>query len=116
MLFIDLEKVYDKILKNIIWWALEKKSVPTKYVTIIKDMYINIVTCVRLCDSKSDIFSIKIILHQGTALSPYVFTLVMDEITNDIQGDISWCMLFVDDVVLIDKSTIGVDQKLDLLI
>jgi phosphoheptose isomerase len=25
MIFIDLKKVYDKILKNIMWWALEKK-------------------------------------------------------------------------------------------
>jgi hypothetical protein len=38
----------------------------------------------------------------------------MDDITNDIQGDIHWYMLFVDDVVLIDESRIGVDQKLEL--
>jgi hypothetical protein len=38
----------------------------------------------------------------------------MDEITNDIQGDIRWCMLFADDVVLIDESRIGVNKKLEL--
>jgi hypothetical protein len=38
----------------------------------------------------------------------------MDEITKDIKGDISWCMLFADDVVLIDESRIGVNQKLEL--
>jgi hypothetical protein len=38
----------------------------------------------------------------------------MDEITKDIQGDIPWCMLFADDVVLIDESRIGVNQKLEL--
>jgi hypothetical protein len=38
----------------------------------------------------------------------------MDKITNDIQEDISWCILFADDVVLIDESRIGVDQKLEL--
>jgi Reverse transcriptase (RNA-dependent DNA polymerase) len=53
-------------------------------------------------------------LHQGSTLSPYIFTLVMDEITNDIQGDIPWCMLFADDVVLIDESRIEVNQKLEL--
>jgi hypothetical protein len=57
-------------------------------------MYTNIVTCVRACDDKSDAFSIKIGLHQGLALSTYIFTLVM---------------------VLIDESRIGVDQKLELL-
>jgi Reverse transcriptase (RNA-dependent DNA polymerase) len=84
MIFIDLEKTYDKISRNIMWWALKRKLVPTKYVTLIKDMYTNIVTCVRTCDGESNIFSIKIGLHQGSALSPYIFTLVMDEITKNI--------------------------------
>jgi hypothetical protein len=30
----------------------------------------------------------------------------MDEITKDIQGEILWCMLFTDDVVMIDESEI----------
>jgi Reverse transcriptase (RNA-dependent DNA polymerase) len=77
-------------------------------------MYTNIVTCVRACDDESDAFSIKIGLHQWSALSPYIFTLVMDEITKDIQGDIPWCMLFADVVVLIDEDIIGVDHKLEL--
>jgi Reverse transcriptase (RNA-dependent DNA polymerase) len=88
MIFIDLEKTYDKIPRNIMWWALERKLVPIKYATLIKDMYVNVVTCIRACNGESDVFPIKIGLHQGSALSPYIFTLVMDEITNDIQEDI----------------------------
>ena len=38
----------------------------------------------------------------------------MDEITRDIQWDISWCMLFADDVVLVDESRTGVNRKLEL--
>jgi Reverse transcriptase (RNA-dependent DNA polymerase) len=114
MIFIDLEKAYDKIPRNIMWWALKRKLVPTKYVTLIKDIYTNVVTCVRACDGESDTFTIKVGLYQESVLSPYIFTLVMDEITKDIQGYISWCMLFVDDVVLIDESKIGVNQKLEL--
>jgi Reverse transcriptase (RNA-dependent DNA polymerase) len=72
-------------------------------------MYTNVMTYVRACDGESDTFPIKIGLHQGSVLSPYIVTLVMDEITKDIQRNIPWCMLFVDDVVLIDESRIGVD-------
>jgi Reverse transcriptase (RNA-dependent DNA polymerase) len=114
MIFINLEKTYDKIPRNIMWWALKRKLIPTKYVTLIKDMYTDVVTCVRACDGESDTFSIKIGLHQGSALSPYICTLVMDEITNDIQGVIHWCMFFTDDAVLIDESRIRVNQKLEL--
>jgi hypothetical protein len=38
----------------------------------------------------------------------------MNEVTRDIQGDIPWCMLFVDDVVLVDDSRIEVNRKLEL--
>ena len=114
MVFIDLEKAYDKIPRNVMWWALEKHKVPAKYITLIKDMYNNVVTSVRTSDVDTDDFPIKIGLHQGSALSPYLFALVMDEVTRDIQGDIPWCMLFADDVVLVDDSRTGVNRKLEL--
>jgi len=114
MVFIDLEKAYDKIPRNVMWWALDRHKVPTKYVALIKDMYNNVMTRVRTSDGDTDDFPIKIGLHQGSALSPYLFALVMDEVTRDIQGDIPWCMLFTDDVVLVDESHAGVNRKLEL--
>ena len=45
MVSIDLEKAYDKIPQNVMW-ALEKHKVPAKYITLIKDMYNNVVTSV----------------------------------------------------------------------
>jgi hypothetical protein len=96
------------------WWALEKHKVPTKFITLIKDMYKDAMTCVRTYDGDTSDFPIKIGLHQGSALSPYLFALVMDEVTRDIQGDIPWCMLFADDVVLVDESRTEVNMKLEL--
>ena len=43
MVFIDLEKVYNKIPQNFMWRALEKHKVPAKYITLIKEMYNNVV-------------------------------------------------------------------------
>ena len=31
-------------------------------------------------------FEVKVGLHQGSALSPYLFAMVMDRMTNDIMG------------------------------
>ena len=89
-----------------------EQGFPSKYVTLIKDMYNNVMTSVRINDGNTYYFPIKIGLHQGSALNLYLFALVMDEVTRNIQGDIPWCMLFVDDVVLVDKSQTGVNRKL----
>ena len=67
-------------------------------------------TRVRTSDGDTDDFSTMIGLHQRSALSPYLFALVMDEVTRDIP----WCMLFEDDVVLVDENRTGVNQKLEL--
>ena len=112
MVFIDLEKAYDKVPRNVMWWALENHKVPTMYITLIKDMYKD-ATFVRTCNGTTTDFSISIGLHQGSALSRYLFALVMDEVTRDIQGEIPWCMLFAD-VVLVDESRAGVNRKLEL--
>jgi hypothetical protein len=77
-------------------------------------MYDNVVTSVRTNDGDTNDFQINIGLHQGSALSPYLFALVMDEVTRDIQGGISWCMLFADHVVLVDESRTWIFQKLEL--
>ena len=60
MIFIDLEKAYDKIPRNVMLWALNKHKVPMKYVGLIKDMYNNVVTSVRTSDGDTDDFTIRI--------------------------------------------------------
>jgi hypothetical protein len=54
----------------------------------LKDMYDNVVTSVRTSDGDTNDFPINIGLHQESALSPYLFALVLDEVTRDIQGGI----------------------------
>ncbi|XP_042479709.1 uncharacterized protein LOC122060652 [Macadamia integrifolia] len=44
LVFIDLEKAYDRVPKELIWNVLEKRSGVNNYVDIIKDMYEGVVT------------------------------------------------------------------------
>ena len=81
MVFIDLEKAYNKLPRDLIWWALEKKGVIDKYIEIIKHMHNGAMTTMRTVVGKSNDFPITIGLHQGSVLSPYLFALVMDELT-----------------------------------
>ncbi|KAK8937291.1 hypothetical protein KSP39_PZI011768 [Platanthera zijinensis] len=111
MLFIDLEKAYDRVPREILWRVLEKKCVNVSCIVIIKDMYTNSVTRVRTSRGLPQEFSITVGLHQGSTLSPYLFVLILDELTGHIQQAMHWCLLFADDIVLVDKTREGVNAK-----
>ncbi|GLS47117.1 hypothetical protein GCM10007884_51210 [Methylobacterium brachythecii] len=113
MVFIDLEKAYDRVPRELIWKALERKGVTKGYIETIKDMYDNGRTIVRTAVGETREFPVTVGLHQGSALSPYLFALVMDDLSRNIQDKVPWCMLFADDIVLVDESREGVNIKLE---
>jgi len=91
-----------------------KKGVPIKYIDIIKNTYDRVVANVRTCGGITSNFSITIGLHRESTLSPFLFVIVMDELTRAIQDEIPWYMLFADDIVLVDETRVGVNAKLEL--
>ncbi|GJW10248.1 ataxia telangiectasia mutated family protein [Tanacetum coccineum] len=72
-------------------------------------MYEGVKTRVRTTGS----FLVKVGLHQGSAISPYLFALILDELSWGIQKNISWCMIFADDIVLIAESADGLNNRLE---
>ena len=76
-------------------------------------MYESDMTCVRTIDGETCEFSVNMGLHQRSTLSFYLFTLVLDEVTKHLHEQIPWCILFANDIVLIDEIIDGINYKLD---
>ena len=98
--FIDLEKAYDSIPREEIWRSSRERNVPEKYIRLIQDMYQGCKTVVGSAAEESNSFGVEVGLHQGSALSPYLFLLLMDVLTQDVRKDVPGSMMFADDIVL----------------
>nr|GEV50520.1 retrovirus-related Pol polyprotein LINE-1 [Tanacetum cinerariifolium] len=58
-------------------------------------------------------FPVKVGLHQGSAISPYLFALILDELSRGIQENVPWSMIFADDIVLMAESAEGLNNILE---
>ena len=79
--FVDLEKAYDRVPREGIYWSLRRKGVQEKLVKLIQATHRNSKTAVRTEANSSREFCISVGLHQGSALSPPLFAIIVDELT-----------------------------------
>ena len=102
--FLDLEKAYDRVPREEFWERLLLVKTSECYIKIIKDVYDGATTTVRRAAGLTEEFKVSVGLHQGSALSPFLFALIMDKLTEDIRKDAPCDMLFADGIVLSRKN------------
>ena len=113
MVFVDLEKAYDNVPRDLIWWAMRKRSVPEAYVKVIQDMYRGTKTRVKKRCGRTEYFEVKVGLHQGSALSPLLFIIIMGVLAEEARTKPPWAMLFADDLVLVSETAEEVEEYLE---
>ena len=70
----------------------------------IKAMYENAKSRVRLNGQFSDAFSIKVGVHQGVALSPLLFIIVIEVLSREFKVGCPWELLYAYDLALMAET------------
>ena len=73
-----LEKAFDRVPREVIRWAMRKLGVEEWLVSAVFSMYTGAKTVVRTGYGNSNGFEVKVGMHQGSALSPLLFAIVME--------------------------------------
>ena len=81
MAFVDLEKAFDHVPRKVIWWALRKLGVEKWIVRLVQGMYANGQSRVCVGERYSEEFEVKFGVHQGSVLSPLLFIIVLEALS-----------------------------------
>ncbi|KAK3556631.1 hypothetical protein QTP70_010825 [Hemibagrus guttatus] len=109
----NLEKAYDRVPREELWYCMRKSGVAEKYVRVVQDMYERSRTVVRCAVGQTEEFNVEVGLHQGSALSPFLFAMVMDQLSEEVRQESPWTMMFADDIVICSESREQVEENLE---
>ena len=112
-MFIDLEKAYERVPRQEVSRCLWEQCVPEKYVRLVEDTYEDTRTPVKTSIGVTANITVRVGLHQGSSLSPYLFDMIMDVMGRAIEEQPPWCMLFADDIVPYSTRREHVEWKLE---
>ena len=71
-----------------------------KHVRLVKDTYEDARTQVKTSIGLTGKITVRVGLHQGSSLSPYLFDMIPNVMGRGIKVQPPWWMLFADDIVL----------------
>ena len=117
--FIDQEKAFDRINREILWATLENYGIKGTLLDCVRAIYRNSESAVRTKTGLSNWFPVTSGVRQGCVLSPLLFIIYMDSIikiddttkeTNEVKE-----LLFADDQCLIQNDCNNLQKHIDLL-
>jgi hypothetical protein len=121
--FVDFSKAFDSLDWDVMWKVLLWQGMPSKFVELIRKLYITSTISVRLSmdGAWAPAFGQKVGIRQGCSLSPALFVLVLDFALRAFENTCSqqnipvqW-LGYADDLVLISSTEVLAQQALHQL-
>ena len=110
LVFVDQEKAFDRVDREKLWITLTDYGVDGELLANIKALYVNSKSRVRTKEGSTEWFDVTSGVRQGCVLSPLLFIVYMDKITQEANTHPEQLneLLFADDQSLIhpDKDSL----------
>ena len=103
MCFVDMEKAFDRVPRKVIEWVMGKKGLSEVMVGEVMSLYYGAKTRVRVGSAYSVGFKVKVGVHQGSVLSPLLFAIVVDVITENARRGVVNQLPFAGDLVIMSE-------------
>ena len=113
MCFVNLEKAFDREPRKVMEWAMGKKGLPEILVKAVMSPYEGAERKVRVGLGLSEEFSVKVGVHQGSVLSPMLFVMVIDEVTENARKGWMKQLLYAGDLVLMGETMEELRENFD---
>ena len=123
--FLDIQKAYDSVGHDGLWYKLWDMGVKGRMWRVIKKMYEPFKSAVLLEGVKSDTFKIEQGMAQGCSLSPILFSVFINDLLKEVEqtglriqlssGKTVGGMLFADDFVGISGSKGSLQNLIDVV-
>ena len=108
--FVDLEKAFGRIPRVLIESSLRRKGVVEYYVNAVMKMYWEVLSQVKVEGEDSKEFTVRVGIHQGSILLPFIFAVVMNAVTEEVAKE-GRALMYADDLVLICETKEEVRQR-----
>ena len=80
----DFKKAFDSVHHDKLLQATQKEGVQGKFFASVKSTYASLLSCVRVNSKYSDFFDCPVGVRQGCVLSPTIFSVFINQLTNYI--------------------------------
>ena len=112
--FVDLEKAFDRVPRQILWWAMRKLGIDDWIIQLVQAMYCEMKSKVRVDNCFTDKFNVNVGVHQGSVLSPLLFIIVLEALSQEFRTGCPCELLYADDLVIIAETIEELTQKLQV--
>ena len=93
---------------------MKKSGIVEKYIQLVQDIVNKeSETVVRCAVGSKESFKVKVRLHQGSALSSFLFAVIMDKPADKVRREPLWTMLFTDDIMICKMTRKEVEWRLE---